>query len=109
VAVDVDFYSSAKSCLDILRLDATCYMPAVPMFFDDILPVHLTYNAWVGESLAIAEFNQENEFRKIEANPHFNIAVGKRSFHACHVLDSPYRTGARPLRNGFSMKQLTFI
>jgi len=109
VSIDVDFYSSAKPCLDILRLDAASYMPAVPMFFDDILPVHLTYNSWVGESLAIAEFNQENALRKIEANPHFNIAAGKRSFHACHVLDSPYRTGERQFRRGFSMRQLTFV
>jgi len=108
VAVDVDFYTSAKPCLDILRLPAACYLPAVPMFFDDILPIHLTYNSWVGESLAIEEFNLENEFRKIEANRNFDIMVGRRCFHACHVLDSPFRKADQPVRKGFSLKQLTF-
>jgi hypothetical protein len=106
VSVDVDYYSSTKPCLGILRHDATCYPPAVPMFFDDLMRGHLTYSAWCGEPLAIAEFNRDNEFRKIEANPVFRNGNAIRPFHACQVLDNPFRTGALSFRKGFSMLNL---
>jgi hypothetical protein len=106
VSIDVDYYSSTKPCLDILRHEAACYPPAVPMYFDDLMRNNLTYSAWCGEPLAIAEFNRDNEFRKIEANPVFKTGNAIRPFHACQVLDNPFRTGALSLRKGFSMLNL---
>jgi hypothetical protein len=106
VSIDVDYYSSTKPCLDILRHDASCYPPAVPMYFDDLMRGHLTYSAWCGEPLAIAEFNRDNEFRKIEANPVFNNGHPIRPFHACQVLDNPFRTGAQCFRKRFGMLNL---
>lgn len=108
VSVDVDYYSSTKPCLDILRHDAACYPPAVPMYFDDLMRYNLTYSAWCGEPLAIAEFNRDNAFRKIEANPAFKNGNAIRPFHACQVLDNPYRAGALSFRKGFSMLNLRF-
>jgi hypothetical protein len=106
VSIDVDFYSSAVACLDILTLDPSCYMAAVPMHFDDFMLGNLTSNSWCGERLAITEFNAAHEFRKIEEKRSFNYHGGGASFHACHILDSAYRTAAKTLRPGFSMMQL---
>jgi hypothetical protein len=107
VAVDVDFYSSAVPCLGVLQYAAEKYMPMVPMYFDDILPSHFTYSDWVGESLAIDEFNEANALRKISINPGFNIGWPTRRMHACHILDHPYRNGTARLRHGFGMMQFS--
>lgn len=106
VSIDVDFYSSTVPCLDILKLDAACYMAAVPMHFDDFMPGNLTSNSWCGEKLAISEFNEANAFRKIEEKRSFNYHGQGSTFHACHILDSPYRAPGKILRRGFSMMHL---
>jgi hypothetical protein len=102
VSIDVDYYSSTKSALEVLRFDPSYYLPAVPMYFDDIMEAHLMHNSWCGEPLAIAEFNSENEFRKIEANKRYNIP----RFHACHILDHPLRRGQEKLRDRFTFLHL---
>ncbi len=62
-SVDVDYYSSAKQCLELFRASPDKYLPIVPLFLDDIGDV--ACNPWVGESLAVNEFNDENAMRKI--------------------------------------------
>ena len=64
-------------------------MPATPLYFDDI-EVFLPINDWVGEDLAIREFNESHELRKIQCHPHFRIP----RFFALHVLDHPIRNGS---------------
>ncbi|HEV7692926.1 MAG TPA: hypothetical protein VGO52_18975 [Hyphomonadaceae bacterium] len=102
-AVDVDYYSSAVSCLSMLKGPPGRYLPIVPVFFDDvILDAH---NPWCGELLAIEEFNQLGDKRKIAP---FTALASKRvlksaswiaQMYALHVLDHPTRSaraGGRP-------------
>jgi len=63
VAVDVDYYSSAKKALAVLTGPPNLYLPIVPVYLDDI-GVDGS-NPWTGELLAVNEFNHDNEFRKI--------------------------------------------
>ena len=88
VAVDVDYYSSATRALPIFERDPSAYVPAVPLYVDDV-EVLLTYNPWCGEAAAIAEFNDRNALRKIERKPNFGI----HNFYVCHILDHPIRRG----------------
>ena len=104
VAVDVDFYSSTMDCLKLLTFDVGCYMPAVPMYFDD-LDVFLTFNDWCGESAAIRDFNAAQANRKIvRRDKDFRI----RRFHVCNILDHPLRTGAEKCRPGFPQRVRAF-
>ena len=103
VAVDLDYYSSTKPALNVFKHAPGCYLPAIPVYFDDIMYRNVTQSRWCGEALAIEEFNTENEFRKIERKvPLLRI----QRFHVCHVLDHPIRSGDEPLRDGFSMMSL---
>jgi len=64
IAIDVDYYWSAKECLKILQDEnPKKYLPMTLTYLDDIGSV--TSNPWVGELLAVNEFNAENECRKI--------------------------------------------
>tara|TARA_B100001989_G_scaffold251778_1_gene231828 strand:- start:169 stop:1074 length:906 start_codon:yes stop_codon:yes gene_type:complete len=63
VSIDVDYYSSTRKCLEILKINSENFLSKVPMYFDDINnPDH---NQFCGELLAIEEFNKENTKRKI--------------------------------------------
>ncbi len=90
VSVDLDFYSSTVKALEVLTHDPNCYLPAVLMYFDDI-DGNLTLNAWCGEELAINEFNEAHQMRKIQRK----VARSPKMFCA-HILDHPARTGERP-------------
>jgi hypothetical protein len=102
VSIDVDYYSSTVPCLKIFEMSPELYLPAVPMYVDDMNWL-ITYNEWCGEALAIKEFNQTHEMRKIDAKPNFQI----NNFHVCHVLDHPIRTGQEPNREPFEIGALS--
>ena len=97
VAVDVDYYSSTKAALPILLgLDPKAYMPIVPVYLDDI-GIDGS-NPWTGELLAVREFNDENELRKIAP---FTLLRSQRVFKntqwidrmfAAHIHDHPFRS-----------------
>jgi len=96
VAMDVDYYSSAKAAMPILEGAADSYLPLVPFYLDDI-GVDGS-NPWSGELLATAEFNSENLERKIAP---FSLLRSKRIFKntqwidrmfAAHIHDHPYRS-----------------
>jgi hypothetical protein len=89
VSVDVDLYSSTVPTLTLFELPPENYVPAVPIYFDDVNWL-ITYSQFAGEALAISEFNARNDLRKIESKENFNI----ENFHVCHVFDHPIRTGA---------------
>jgi hypothetical protein len=108
VAIDVDYYSSAMPCLNILLHEPSCYLPAVPMYFDDLMSNLLTFNAWCGEAWAITVFNAFSESRKIQENRLFNTMHPIRPFHSCQILDHPLRTGREPVRKDFSFLHLQF-
>jgi hypothetical protein len=97
--LDVDFYSSSTQALRLFTGPATCYFPYLPVYVDDVaLSTHTHY---AGELLAIAEFNEREEHRKLELD---RTLVHARVFkHAewlahmfkLHVLDHPERNDLR--------------
>ena len=95
VVIDVDLYSSTKSCFKLFKGKPDCYLPAVVMYFDDVNDM-ITLNSWCGEALAIKEFNRANKFRKIEekwTRQNSPNAGWHDQFYCCHVLDHPVRSG----------------
>ncbi|WP_428492245.1 hypothetical protein [Rhodopila sp.] len=72
---DLDFYSSTRDALQLFDVESKYFLPRVFMYFDDING----NNTWLpsehtGELLAINEFNQTHDSRKIAVNrsmPHW--------------------------------------
>ena len=58
VAVDLDYYSSTVDALKVFDLPESYMLPRVLCYFDDIVGEdHVLQNEFVGELLAIREFN----------------------------------------------------
>jgi hypothetical protein len=102
VSVDVDYYSSARDALSVLTGAPHKYLPIVPIHFDDLGDE--TVNPWVGEALAINEFNEKTEFRKIAP---YNMLRERRicknakwinHAYALHVHDHAVRTPRATVR-----------
>lgn len=96
VSIDVDFYTSARDSLRVLRGAPEQYLPRTLLYLDDLEDE--SHNSYCGELLAVREFNEENALRKIE--PH-RFLRGNRIFRnarwidhmmTCHILDHPSRT-----------------
>jgi hypothetical protein len=96
ISVDVDIYSGTRSALKILDGRASCYLPAVSMYFDDVS--FFFANRWAGELAAIEEFNEQNKLRKIDQDR--SLGSGwrhepPRGWHSrtyiCHLFDHPAR------------------
>ncbi|MGB3514139.1 MAG: hypothetical protein WBA93_34015 [Microcoleaceae cyanobacterium] len=66
VMCDLDFYSSTLDSLNIFEADETFYLPRVYCYFDDTLggPIE-SYNDYIGQRLAINEFNQSHQTKKL--------------------------------------------
>ncbi|MBD9373412.1 hypothetical protein IB238_12355 [Rhizobium sp. ARZ01] len=101
-SVDVDYYSSAKDSLAAFTGDPEKYLPLVPIYLDDIGDI--TVNPWVGEWLAVNEFNAENPMRKMAP---WNMLRSRRicknakwieHIYGLHVHDHALRTPGRQLR-----------
>ncbi|MBT4764626.1 hypothetical protein HOO14_06490 [bacterium] len=60
VFIDVDYYTSTKSCLNIFNYSDNNYLPRVFVYLDDTL---LTSES-TGELLAVNEYNEYNEYNK---------------------------------------------
>jgi hypothetical protein len=85
VVVDVDYYSSAKECLNVFLGAADNYLPWTLVYLDDT--GFESANPWAGELLAVREFNEENEMRKI----HLHTGLRhKRLFKHTSWLDQIY-------------------
>ena len=98
VALDVDTYTSSTSALRILDGKAEDYLPETIVYVDDIhLPPH---NPWAGELLAIDEFNESHEHRKLvpwrflRHERLFKNAAWIDHVYLLHVLDHPTRNQA---------------
>lgn len=63
VSFDLDLYSSTRDALTLFETNSRHVLPRVTSYFDDIFG-H-TYNDFCGERLAIKEFNERNDMRKI--------------------------------------------
>ncbi|MHB8470191.1 MAG: hypothetical protein ACYDCH_10610, partial [Gaiellaceae bacterium] len=94
--LDVDYYSSSKHALRAFLGPADCYLPAVPVYVDDLH--HTTHTRFAGELLAIDEFNAEHELRKLDVDRSlvhsrvFKHAEWLSHMFRLHVLDHPERT-----------------
>ncbi len=95
VSIDVDLYSSTVPIFELFKQRPTCYLPTTILYFDDINDL-LTCNKWCGEMLAIREFNEANELRKMEemrVRQNHPPAGWHDHIYGLHVLDHPVRTG----------------
>lgn len=96
ISFDLDYYSSTKTALEVLKAAPGYYLPAVPLYFDDIQ--ELDHNEYCGELLAMKEFNQvDNRFRKISKMTLLRYQrIFKQSpwldqMYFAHIFDSAYR------------------
>jgi hypothetical protein len=63
VSFDLDLYSSTVDAFGIFTAEPALLLPRVTCYFDDI--IGFSHGDFSGERLAIAEFNEANETRKI--------------------------------------------
>ena len=85
VSVDVDYYSSARECLEIFSGSPELYLPETLVYLDDVLfPQH---NPWQGELLAVAEFNARHALRKIGP---YNLLRASRIFKNAPWIDQVF-------------------
>lgn len=105
VVIDVDYYSSAKAALGVLKGAPECYLPTTLVYFDDIgTPRFPWANDWCGERLAIREFNDESPMRKLQHDAFLKYGrIYKDSdwlekIYTLHVLDHPERQAPRTPR-----------
>lgn len=98
ISIDVDYFFSTEQSLEILTWQPERYLPAVPMYFDDV--AFLDHNRFCGELLAIDSFNEQRQFRKIAPInflPKYRIfknAVWLGQIYYAHILDHEFRTVA---------------
>jgi hypothetical protein len=99
VAVDVDFYSSARDALCLLRRLDVARLRRVSLYFDDLAD-HYNHR-WAGELLAIDEFNAAgsdvkiDRWRGVRARP-FHDASWTEGMYLAHDLTAI--SAARPDR-----------
>lgn len=98
VVVDVDYYSSTVSCLELFTRDPELYLPTTVVYLDDVQ--FAGHNEWQGELLAVREFNERHDMRKITP---YNFLRASRIFkrpiwidlmYTLHVLDHRKRSVA---------------
>jgi hypothetical protein len=98
VVVDVDYYSSTVSCLELFTRDPELYLPTTVVYLDDVQ--FAGHNEWQGELLAVREFNERHDMRKITP---YNFLRASRTFkrpiwidlmYTLHVLDHRKRSVA---------------
>jgi hypothetical protein len=85
IAVDVDLYTSTVDSLKLLEADQQILMPRIHCYFDDILG--FSFASFNGERLAIEEFNQTHEKRKVSP------IYGLRYFVPKSMADQPWIEG----------------
>lgn len=96
VAVDVDYYWSTVAALRVLTANPCLYLPLTTVYFDDVLLED--HNSWQGQLLAIREFNESNEMRKLEHHRFlenqrvFRNASWLKQIYSLHVMDHPARS-----------------
>ncbi len=100
VSLDVDQYHSSVSCLKVFDAEPTHLMPVVPMWVDDS-NISVLQTNFAGEALAIHEFNQAHDLRKIDHKV-IRTEDYPRFWHHCfwfaHIFDHPVRQGKQQAR-----------
>ena len=95
-ALDVDFYSSSIEALRLFDGARDAYLPFVTVYVDDLaLQTHTRY---AGELLAMREFNDDHELRKLDWDWNlrhtrvFKQAEWLAHMFKLHVFDHPERS-----------------
>jgi hypothetical protein len=95
-AFDLDFYSSTVHAMKILSSGHNQLLPRVYCYFDDTIGSREQLcNEYTGELLAIREFNQQHEDRKIALiHGLIDTRIVKsgwcNAMYALHVFDHPF-------------------
>jgi hypothetical protein len=96
VSLDVDLYTSSVSALKLLDADAECLLPAVMLCEDDAY-CNVLQNSYCGEALAIKDFNESHELRKIDkkvVRTNRPQQPWHHMFYFAHIFDHPVRRSA---------------
>lgn len=90
-SIDVDIYSATKSALEGFKGAPDKYLPAVSLYLDDV--AFYFANRWCGELAAVAEFNEEQQMRKIDQDRSIRYRAQQWCEHmyVCHILDHAAR------------------
>jgi len=65
ISFDLDYYSSTAEAFKIFDLPEAAILPRVMCYMDDIIGTTECYSDFTGERLAIREFNERNDSRKL--------------------------------------------
>lgn len=95
ISVDLDYYSSTMHAFQLFEAGHDVLLPRVHCYFDDIMG--LTCSQFTGERMAISDFNDTHEKRKI--TPIFGLkyflpkkyarAQWSEMFYLAHMFDHP--------------------
>ena len=87
---ELDFYSSTKIALSMLKADTKFFLPRVYCYIDDTIGTEIElYNDFTGERLAINEFNSQNENIKLSVPYHLLAEANETWYHQiwiCHFF-----------------------
>lgn len=91
---DLDLYSSTKDSLKIFDTDPQNLLPRVRCYFDDLLGTEIALtNEFMGEKLAISEYNALSDTRKITPVYHLHGKPHRKKWYlkayAHHIFDHP--------------------
>jgi hypothetical protein len=95
ISIDVDYYSSTIDCFEIFNAKGENFLPSTILYFDDVN--NIDNNKYMGELLAITEYNQRKEKKKICKMTQlknwriFKNAMWIDQMYFLHVLDADYR------------------
>ena len=94
ILFDVDLYSSTKSALKIFDTDVNNLIPRVRCYFDDIIGTEISLaNEFMGEKLAVDEYNAVSAQRKITPVYHLMARPYRKKWHlkafVHHAYDHP--------------------
>lgn len=91
---DLDYYSSTSKALRIFDDQRLNSLPRITCYFDDIFGNNpfQALNEWVGQQLAIREFNREIKPRKITPMPQLhhmrkNPHIWNEKIYGCHFFN----------------------
>jgi len=91
---DLDFYSSTINSFEIFNHDIESFLPRVFCCFDDVVgSAEEMYSEFTGELLAINEFNNSNNNKKISLNTnlqHLDVSWKNQIYYLHHFNHSKY-------------------
>jgi hypothetical protein len=73
ISFDLDFYSSTVEAFGIFDVPDEAILPRVMCYMDDVIGTTECYSDFTGERLAIREFNERNESRKLSSCYDFEL------------------------------------